>query len=96
MRPYVLHYGVCLSLILSLKFQGKRKTDEMQSDKAERLKPDLIILDLTMPIMDGLEAATTLRKMLPEVRLILFTIHDGSQVQRLAKAARNTRGGGQK
>jgi DNA-binding NarL/FixJ family response regulator len=56
-------------------------------DKAERLKPDLIILDLAMPIMNGLEAAPELRKMLPDARLILFTVHYGPQVQHLAQAA---------
>ena len=55
--------------------------------EAERLRPDLIILDLSMPIMNGLEAAPVLRKMLPKVRLILFTAHDGPAVERLAHIA---------
>ena len=66
---------------------GEAENGRDAIDKAGLLKPDLIILDLAMPIMNGLEAATILRKMLPDVRLILFTAHDGNQVQRLAKAA---------
>ena len=66
---------------------GEAENGRDAIDKAGLLKPDLIILDLAMPIMNGLEAATILRKMLPDVRLILFTVHDGNQVQRLAKAA---------
>jgi|SRR5579862_532949 len=54
---------------------------------AERLEPDLIILDLSMPVMNGLEAAALLIKMLPEVRIVLFTAHDGPEVERQAKMA---------
>jgi DNA-binding NarL/FixJ family response regulator len=56
-------------------------------EKAESLKPDLIILDLAMPVMTGLEAAPVLRKVLPHARLILFTAHDGLEVNRLSVEA---------
>lgn len=42
-------------------------------EKAMALKPDLIILDLAMPRMDGLEAATILKRTMPQVPIILFT-----------------------
>ncbi len=41
---------------------------------AEMHKPDLIILDHSMPIMGGLEAAPTLRRILPTTAIILFSI----------------------
>lgn len=66
---------------------GEAQNGQEAIDKAELLKPDLIILDLSMPVMNGLEAAAPLRKMLPDVRLILFTMHDGPEVERLAKMA---------
>jgi DNA-binding NarL/FixJ family response regulator len=56
-------------------------------EKAKSLKPDLVVLDLSMPIMNGLEAAPLLRKALPDMRLILFTVHEGSEVDRLAREA---------
>src|SRR6202049_5295129 len=56
-------------------------------EKAENLKPDLIILDLAMPIMTGLDAAPLLRKLLPDTPIILFTQQEGSEVGRLARAA---------
>jgi CheY-like chemotaxis protein len=43
---------------------------------AERTKPDLIILDLGMPHMDGITAAQKLKKSMPQVPIILFTIYD--------------------
>jgi CheY-like chemotaxis protein len=45
---------------------------------AERIKPDVIILDLAMPVMNGLEAAPRLRKLLPNTPIILFTQYEDS------------------
>ena len=56
-------------------------------EKAPCLRPDLIIVDLSMPVMSGLEAAPLLIKILPRVWLILFTAHYGAEVSRLASAA---------
>ena len=56
-------------------------------EKAPTLQPDLIILDLSMPVMNGLEAAPLLINVLPRVWLILFTAHDGADVQQLSRAA---------
>jgi two-component system nitrate/nitrite response regulator NarL len=44
-------------------------------EKAQRLKPDLIVLDISMPVMNGLDAAHTLRQMMPDLPILLFTIH---------------------
>jgi DNA-binding NarL/FixJ family response regulator len=47
-------------------------------EKAKALKPDLILLDLAMPRMNGAEAATVLRDVMPEVPIVLFTMYDES------------------
>lgn len=44
-------------------------------DLALQLRPDLIILDFAMPILNGLDAARKLRKIMPGVPIILFTQH---------------------
>jgi CheY-like chemotaxis protein len=42
---------------------------------ATKHRPDLIILDLAMPVMNGLDAAAELKRIMPEVPIILFTVH---------------------
>jgi DNA-binding NarL/FixJ family response regulator len=41
--------------------------------KAQEHRPDLIVLDLSMPLMNGLSAGRILKETIPETRLILFT-----------------------
>jgi DNA-binding NarL/FixJ family response regulator len=45
---------------------------------AQQCKPDLVILDLSMPKMNGLEAARELKKLMPTVPIILLTLHASS------------------
>jgi CheY-like chemotaxis protein len=55
-------------------------------EKAKQLKPDLICLDLSMPRMNGAEAASVLKRLMPAVPIILFTMHEDSVGQSLARA----------
>lgn len=45
-------------------------------EKAKTLRPDLIVLDLAMPRMNGVEAASILRNLMPQVPIVLFTMYD--------------------
>jgi DNA-binding NarL/FixJ family response regulator len=49
--------------------------------KAEVSRPDLIILDLGMPGMNGFDAATVLQKTMPQVPLFMFTSHQSRDVE---------------
>jgi DNA-binding NarL/FixJ family response regulator len=44
-------------------------------DAALRLQPDLVVLDITMPLLNGVDAAIQLRKILPNVKLLFVTMH---------------------
>src|SRR5258707_12096598 len=44
-------------------------------EKAKQLNPDLILLDVVMPLMNGVEAAKALKTMMPQVPIVLFTMH---------------------
>ena len=44
-------------------------------EAALRLKPDLIVLDITMPLLNGIDAAVQIKKSLPSVKLLFVTMH---------------------
>jgi len=71
--------------------QGVRNTIEPEEDfdvvgeaedgaqalaKAKELKPDLILMDISMPHGNGLEALSAIKKELPDVKIIMLTVHD--------------------
>jgi CheY-like chemotaxis protein len=57
---------------------GAAKNGHEAIEEAGRLHPDLIVLDLLMPEMNGLDAAHALRTVLPTVPLILYSAFDES------------------
>ena len=54
---------------------------------AEQCHPDLIVMDLSMPVMNGLEAAKVLQKLLPSVPLIMFTFFSTCNLEQQALEA---------
>ncbi|BFU88900.1 MAG: hypothetical protein NTAFB01_00870 [Nitrospira sp.] len=44
-------------------------------EQAQRLRPDLIFLDISMPLLNGLDAARQLTKLVPDSKLIFLTMH---------------------
>jgi len=56
-------------------------------EKAQELKPDLIVLDLSMPVMNGMEAAPRLRKILPRVPILVFSVYANAIPEEEVEAA---------
>jgi DNA-binding NarL/FixJ family response regulator len=51
-------------------------------DKANRLKPDVAILDISMPDLDGLQATRRIREAVPTTDVVVLTMHDSDQMVR--------------
>lgn len=54
--------------------------------KAQALHPDLVVLDLSMPVMNGPEAARALKSTMPNVPLLLFTNNAGAASEEARQA----------
>ena len=52
---------------------------------AVQLRPDIVILDLTMPVMGGFEAVRELRKVLPDIPILFYSMHESDQLIRELK-----------
>jgi CheY-like chemotaxis protein len=53
------------------------KRGEFLSAKSQQSKPDLVILDFSMPVMNGVEAAKVFKQVMPEVPILMLTAHFG-------------------
>jgi len=53
-------------------------------EKAKDLHPDVMVLDVTMPKMNGLEACRVLRRQAPQLEILFVTQHDSPQMMREA------------
>jgi DNA-binding NarL/FixJ family response regulator len=58
------------------KVRGEAADGRQAIEKAQRLKPDVVVLDLSMPVMNGLEAARQLRRLFPSLPVVMFTMFD--------------------
>jgi two-component system chemotaxis response regulator CheY len=52
---------------------GEAENGKDAIKKAQELRPDLIVLDLLMPVMNGLDAARVLKRLMPAVLLIMYS-----------------------
>jgi DNA-binding NarL/FixJ family response regulator len=66
---------------------GEAENGRDAVEKAQHLRPDAIVLDLSMPVMNGLEAARLLRRLLPNVPILMYTSHTTANLDAEALAA---------
>lgn len=66
----------CLEQKTDWTVSGEAENGKVAVEMVRRMKPDLVILDLTMPIMNGLDAARAIAAIAPDIPVILFTLHN--------------------
>jgi len=73
----VVREGLRLSLSRAphIRVVGEASDGQQAIDLAERRRPDVIIMDVRMPGMDGLDATKVLSEKLPEVSVLIFTAY---------------------
>ncbi len=82
----VLRSGLRLLLESQADFQvvGEASTGTEALKQAEALQPDLILLDLSMPHLGGLDALPILRRLSPSAEIVILTMHEDAQYLRAA------------
>jgi DNA-binding NarL/FixJ family response regulator len=79
--------GVCVILGTrgDIEVCGEASNGREAIDKAKELQPDLIILDITMPVLSGIDAAEVIRTALPHVPILFLSMHQSRQIVAEAK-----------
>ncbi len=78
---------VFLRVTMQLEICGEAGDGFEAIAKATELRPDMILMDVAMPKMNGVEAALAIKSVLPDARIVLFTFWENSVHTGLAKAA---------
>jgi DNA-binding NarL/FixJ family response regulator len=69
-----------LSARPDLEICGEAVDGEEAVRKAAELRPDLVILDLTMPELNGISAAEKIKRILPGVPILILSMHEGASL----------------
>jgi two-component system response regulator NreC len=66
------------------EFCGEAENGKEAIRMADELKPEVIIMDISMPGLNGIEATRAIRKTQPAMKIVLLTLHDSSELLRIA------------
>lgn len=79
--------GVCAILGSrdDVEICGEAENGKEAIEKAVALTPDLIVLDITMPVLSGFEAAREIRRILPHLPILILSMHESNQLIEEAK-----------
>lgn len=69
----------CLSRLPQLEIVGEAASGEEALRQAARLKPDLVLMDINMPGINGLVTATRLRKLVPAAKVLILSVHENRE-----------------
>jgi two-component system, NarL family, response regulator LiaR len=77
----ITRVGLKLTLEQSdeLEIVGEASDGKQAVDSAAALSPNVVLMDIGLPIMDGIEATGQIKKLLPSARIIMLTSHDNDR-----------------
>jgi DNA-binding NarL/FixJ family response regulator len=66
---------------------GEAANGKEAVQKVRELKPDLVLLDLGMPVMGGTAAAREIRSIAPEIKILFLSMHESETIEQLGRRA---------
>ena len=79
--------GIRLHLEPDMQIVGEASSGSEALSLAQVLTPDVVLMDVEMPEMDGIEATTALRSVVPQSVVVILSIYDDAQTRGRAQAA---------
>jgi DNA-binding NarL/FixJ family response regulator len=78
---------ICATLLTRTDFEvcGQASNGREAVEKAKQLNPDLVVLDITMPELNGFEAAREIRIFAPQTPIVVLSVHKSRQLIEEAK-----------
>jgi DNA-binding NarL/FixJ family response regulator len=85
----VIRHALCEAFTSEAGFDvcGEAENGREAIEKAQALHPDLIVMDLSMPVMNGIDAALALKTLMPTVPLIMFSEYSDVFSEKEAQSA---------
>jgi DNA-binding NarL/FixJ family response regulator len=83
----IVRKGIRVTLEGHWQICGEAANGEEAVEKALQLKPDLILMDVSMPRVNGIEATKRIRKLSLPAKIIIFSMHDSREIAKQAKEA---------
>lgn len=80
----IVRRGLCSLLQAQPEWEvcGEAADGREAVDMAEKLRPEIVVLDIGMPNMNGLEATRQILRANPEIKVLVLTLHDSDQIVR--------------
>lgn len=77
----ILRKGLCslLENEYGIEVIGEAENGREALEKAEDLLPDIVVLDISLPLLNGLEVTRQLKKRFPEIRILILTMHTSDE-----------------
>lgn len=69
----------CLETYAHIEVVGEAKTGREALEKADDLKPDIVLMDINMPELSGLDAAPLFKEKFPDIKLLILSMHDNRE-----------------
>ena len=76
-----------LPLLDAIEIVGEAEDGQSAIELAASLRPDVVLMDVEMPIVDGLTATRSIKQQCPQCRIVILSIHNDEATRASARAA---------